>query len=37
MGVAAYLVKPVLPVTLTQTLARILHRSPAEEVNSPVE
>jgi len=37
MGVAAYLVKPVLPVTLAQTLARILHRSPAEEVNSPVE
>jgi PleD family two-component response regulator len=37
MGVAAYLVKPVLPVTLAQTLARILHRAPAEEVNSPVE
>lgn len=33
MGVAAYLVKPVLPMTLAQRLAHILHHSPDEEVN----
>lgn len=37
MGVAAYLVKPVLPVTLAQTLERILRRSPINEANSTVE
>ncbi len=37
MGVAAYLVKPVLPVTLARTLARILRRSPTDEANSTAE